>query len=867
MSGAKVVGIHGGSTGGREAKPLPQPLVKLRELTKQHLHTLLRKLFDGADDALFAMADKAGTNNEQTVYFDAMRELRLQKKHIATAVVKSAIRSFNEVGYYRAKYIEATSGQTNADELSLIQNEDLEIKVAVDGMVNRLRGNAAKQLDALHQRVSALIPPLSIDVDQIPAGPEALCDGFMDGCAELDIDIRAQIVVFKLFERFVLNDMAKAYEDSNTLLVQLGVMPTVKTSASRRSGAPKQAGPNAARTRQTAAPNAPYQPNHPNQEQGQQHESLPLGEGAYFEAAPGNTGEAQVPVLNQLDDLRNLLHGAQARSSAQSSASVPTLSNVFYSQHELISALSGFQTEQVEQLGHYGSNQLIDYRALLNQRLGQESCEADYSEVDSDVINLVSMLFEFILDDRQVQPAMKALIARLQIPILKVALVDRNFFNKGGHPARKLLNLIASAALGWNEPEEGKVDRLKDKIEVVVQSVIDNFDQDVSLFSLLLEDFERFLDVEKRRGQLVEQRTKDSEKGKAANELARKAAQDALNESIGGRVLPENVKTLLSEAWSSVMVLHYLKEGEQGKSWLRSCTLVDELLWSLNPEPIEDGTRVKLLQLIPELMRGLRAGLKDVSFDEFKAKALLKPLEDLHVEALHALQDKLSELESAQVAEPEPASSEMTQRQRELAEQEDALAELVRSTMELEMDFKNLKSAKGDERSSARSESSVSAQTGSEVLEKSASERSVQQSTEPRPSSETGSSSQDSEQQVAQHSEPEEIVLVSVELEPELGSIDANDPFLKQVEKFAVGCWFEFQSGEHTERCKLAAVIKATGKYIFVNRSGVKVAEKTKMGLSVELRRGTVQILNDGLLFDRALESIITNLRGRNSEA
>jgi len=86
---------------------------------------------------------------------------------------------------------------------------------------------------------------------------------------------------------------------------------------------------------------------------------------------------------------------------------------------------------------------------------------------------------------------------------------------------------------------------------------------------------------------------------------------------------------------------------------------------------------------------------------------------------------------------------------------------------------------------------------------------------------------------------------------------------VQQVSRFAPGCWFEFKGDSQLERCKLAAIIKATGKYIFVNRSGVKVAEKTKMGLAVELKRGSVQVLNDGLLFDRALESVIGSLRGR----
>jgi len=111
----------------------------------------------------------------------------------------------------------------------------------------------------------------------------------------------------------------------------------------------------------------------------------------------------------------------------------------------------------------------------------------------------------------------------------------------------------------------------------------------------------------------------------------------------------------------------------------------------------------------------------------------------------------------------------------------------------------------------------------------------------------------------------EEIVLLAPgetrEHEPEI-NLDDNDEALMQVDNLRVGSWVEFQEDEeHKLRCKLAAVIKPTGKYIFVNRTGMKVLEKTRMGLAIEFRRGAIRLLNDALLFDRALESVIGNLR------
>jgi hypothetical protein len=111
----------------------------------------------------------------------------------------------------------------------------------------------------------------------------------------------------------------------------------------------------------------------------------------------------------------------------------------------------------------------------------------------------------------------------------------------------------------------------------------------------------------------------------------------------------------------------------------------------------------------------------------------------------------------------------------------------------------------------------------------------------------------------------EEIVLATPgeERVPEPEELLADDDeSLRKVDELRVGSWVEIlEDSEHKLRCKLAAVIKPTGRYIFVNRTGMKVLEKTRMGLAVEFRRNAVRLLDDALLFDRALESVIGNLR------
>lgn len=95
-----------------------------------------------------------------------------------------------------------------------------------------------------------------------------------------------------------------------------------------------------------------------------------------------------------------------------------------------------------------------------------------------------------------------------------------------------------------------------------------------------------------------------------------------------------------------------------------------------------------------------------------------------------------------------------------------------------------------------------------------------------------------------------------------------GDEHLLEVDNYTIGLWFEFQvDNEHTIRCTLAAKIETIEKFVFVNSQGVKVIEKSRMGLARELQAGTVKVNCDGPLIDRAMESVIAQLRDARTEA
>lgn len=734
---------------------LPAGLVAVRDKVAAQLRHAMQALFDNADDTLFEMADRAANNAEQSAYFEAMRDLRLKRKGIERGFLQKVFEDFVRLNQYEIGKAPALD-TVSYDNLTLVQNDELEESVAVDAMVAKVMSRDGAALTHLTTRFNTLVSK-KVEDKTNPLGPRQLCEAFLEACRGLGVEIKVKLIILKLFEKYVLADAEHLYAEANQTLISLGVLPELKSVPLRR---PPQR--TVSRQDQGAAPAT-------GGEAGEQ------GAAQYLDA---DSQAAFAALRELLSDVR----GGAAPARPMPADAVPITSN------DLMRLLSHLQSHLPAQ-----SIDEIDVRQHLDHLLTRVSSKSGRSrvvgQVDEDVINLVSMLFEFILDDRTLPDSLKALIGRMQIPMLKVAVLDKTFFSRGSHPARRLLNEIASAALGWAEQTDGQRDHLYQKIEQVVMRLLNDFVDDPAIFSELLDEFISFTGDERRRSDLLEQRTRDAEEGRARAELARQDVEGVLNERLLGRTLPEVVVRLLQEAWSQVLLLTCLKHGTHSGEWDAALATMDDLIWSVEPHEDPDS-RLRLLEMVPQLLKSLREGLASAAFDPFSTGEFFSRLEGLHVQAFQ----RYKQVEEAP-----------------LLDSEDDLPLL------------------------------------DDPLDPPAA---VAPAVAP---------------QAAMVAVVEEIVLATPEearaVEPEEVFADDDDS-LRKVDDLRVGSWVEIQEDEeHKLRCKLAAVIRPSGRYIFVNRTGMKVLEKTRMGLAVEFRRNAVRLLDDALLFDRALESVIGNLR------
>jgi hypothetical protein len=728
-----VVPLHKAATDQATASPLarlPVLLLQVRDKAAQQLRHGLQELFDNADDTLFEMADRAQNNVDQNTFFEAMRDLRLKRKSIERAFLEQLFEAFAGLAQYEPPL--SLPAATVDDPAQT--TDDLEKAVALEAMVAKVLKRDGLVLGQLTARLSALLGK-HLDEQSNPMGPGRLCGYFMQAGRSLGVEIKVKLIILKLFERYVLSDADHLYVEANQLLIVTGVLPELLPTPARRAT-------DRAVNRHSYTAQA----------------STPAG------AGPSTIDDSVHEVFGALQALLFHVRGSVAPTLEASAETQPI------STRDLLRLLSHLQ----QYVPAHSALDDFDLRNQLEQLLTRVSVKSGKSRVvdvvDEDVINLIAMLFECILDDRNLPDSLKALIGRLQIPMLKVAVLDKSFFSRGNHPARRLLNEIATAAMGWEACDDGQRDSLYLRIEQVVQRLLNDFVDDPAIFSELLADFLVFATDERRRSELLEQRTRDAEEGRAKAELARRCVEQALNDALLGKVLPQVVVEFVEQAWSQVLLLSWLKHGEASMEWQAALNIMEELIWSVQRHSQPDAA-MRLLALVPGLLKGLRDGLSSAAFDPFATSEFFSQLEALHL-------DLFEQQAEASVAVIEAARSPLVKVEQEI------------------------------------------------VL----------------PSAEEGP------------------------LEAAPLALAATDPGVLQVDQLRLGAWVEFlEDDDLNVRCKLAAIVEQpVAKYIFVNRTGMKVLERTRMGLALEFQRGAVRTLDDTLLFDRALESVIGALQRLN---
>ena len=282
-------------------------------------------------------------------------------------------------------------------------------------------------------------------------------------------------------------------------------------------------------------------------------------------------------------------------------------------------------------------------------------------ELDRGTVDALAEVFDFVFADLAIPLQMKFVIGRLQIPVLKAAMIDRDFFLSADHPARKLVDTLAAASVAW-APEKGEDDPLYVRIETTVKRVLNEFEDDLALFSELLADFTEFLFETEQQAQKQIEPVADQEQNHEALALALAQADELVHARL--EALPDNLPLapfltpFLTTQWREVIARAWLNEEKQPGHWSATLETMDQLVWSTQPKTTTEDRR-KLVDVLPDLIRNLNAELDAIAWDGEPRSTFTRRLIATHMLAIRMKAAPAPDTQSA--ALEESASQEAMQ--------------------------------------------------------------------------------------------------------------------------------------------------------------------------------------------------------------
>lgn len=801
---------------------------RCREMAVGSLSGALKGMLDRLTDDFFTLAEKAVQIEIQHLYLEAMTIARDKRSIIEHGFRLHFIRNFNAA--VRGEQSKHNSSNDDADnEFGLVAPDELEESIAIQEMSAKLKGNCREGLFGMDKRMGVLLHDPDLESHKNPLGSDVLANAFLEACRETEASLKVRLLFVTMWDKHMQNGAVSMYQEVNQYLVEKGILPKIKREIKRQ-------GMSHAAEIMAAAVEAMEI----SQDEGElfstmQHlmsaamarGTLPgMGQGAYAMPGMPAAGMAQGSVIGGVP---GGMPGGMAGGAPGMAAGVALAHNPI--------VLTQLTQLQHGDAGMLGAGVAIDAAGLVTgnvsilRDLKHTELGASLGSVDAMTIDIVAMLFDFIFEDKQVPDPIKALMGRLQIPVLKAAMLDQAFFSKKSHPTRRLLNIVAEAAIGWDETI-GHESPLYQKVEGIVQRILDEFEDNLVVFERALDDFERFLEEQERATDALVEVSVEMIETREREQIKTEDAQNAAEESVRARAadieVPDTVRLFLCQEWIKPLRVAYQLGGAESSAWLEAVGLMDDLIWSVRPK-LSRESRQYMVKTLPALLRRLQEGMTKAEISQEARDQFMSQLVKCHAAAVKAGFNP--------PAEPQPMPEDAWK-----------AAVLARQAMQ-----------KQDAAESAvvlpfvRPESATDRrEVKLEIIKSNADDAKleVEEIT-------IGSVGWMDQADIDEQSDSLMPIATTSDLEV-VDEVEAKH----LVDELKPGVWVEFShQGEDTLQAKLKWISPLKNAYLFTDRQGKRAATMPHDKLEAAFRIGSVRIIDDLPLLDRAVDNVIESLK------
>ena len=321
------------------------------------------------------------------------------------------------------------------------------------------------------------------------------------------------------------------------------------------------------------------------------------------------------------------------------------------------------------------SPQLLEELNLRKQALKR----AAETPVERATIEIVALLFQSILTEERIPSAVRVWFARLQMPVLRVAVGEPDFFATVDHPARRLIDRMGACVMGFDASARAVGDALEGEIKRVVQVVEAYPDTGRRVFQTVLTEFERFLEhYFKSENEATKRGVSLAQQVEQRETLAIQYTIE-LRKMLNEVPVQEGVRQFLFQVWADVLAMAAVRHGAQAEATKAMRKAATDLIWSAGAK-VSREERAEVIRRLPPLLKQLRDGMESAGVP---ANA-----RDEHVRSLN---DSLAAAFSAK------AAAIPAERFEELRERLEALEELLPDANDVQLDQTLMLDISGDD--------------------------------------------------------------------------------------------------------------------------------------------------------------------------
>src|SRR5574343_1739629 len=531
-----------------------------------------------------------------------LQDSALLSSHAIAAIQEGAGAYFDEVtaSDRRASFAEEVSGLT-ASRITLLAEDDLALGIRLDNMTAHLFESTGGMLWKLHLRFVTLLRRPELPSTDNPVGPKSLCNGLKPmfsaaGASSLD----EKLDLLDRIEAFVTQNLPALYAELNAFLDRAGVdaaQPAIVTSPDSPATAREVSGPVVSSTALQALQQALAA-------------HLPTPQGT---AGQGN-GSAAAGLLSQ-SALEQLMFRLEAleRKGRLGPPVIPGGASVA---EPMMPALFSENAEPDTP------------RIIRSSELGIPKTATEGVAIDT-----LAMIFEAIMDHPELPDALKAVVASLQIKLLKVAMKDSTLFTDAAHPARQVIDRMAEAVLGLPRDVPNRHTVCVRLFELAAALRAEP-GIDRTTCAATVTDLDNL--IASRKTQIAETATAYQPLLDELDQRERVEAQvAAFIERCREARRPEVVARFIEQTWRPVLRQIGHEKGLESPAWLEYISAIDNLIWSLQPKADAEERRL-LVHRIPAVVRVLKAGMEKAALPAAEQQTFLDTCFELQTLAMRA---------------------------------------------------------------------------------------------------------------------------------------------------------------------------------------------------------------------------------------